>query len=234
MMDTAGTVVKITDFGTSKVTSPTTMAKTLVGTQLYLAPELAAAFFGTGPRCYTSAVDIWALGCILYFMLSRSTPFGDSENTFPRIIKAEYSFDDPVWGSVSEAAKDLISRLLVKGPEERLTASEILAHPWCLGRSTLTASEKEKLDQKFAGGKMKNDRGMAQGQRVVSETGRLNSKTLSVSDSSITSEDSMEERALQPPDTKKIDTRPECMYGAKCYRKNPEHFKQFKHSFLNK
>ena len=229
MMDSSGTTVKITDFGTSKITSATTLARTLVGTQLYLAPEIAASFLGIRLRCYTSSVDIWALGCILYFMFSRSTPFEDNEKMLSNIIEAKYSFEEPAWGAVSEAAKDLIGKLLVKNPDERLTAKEILEHPWSLGKSALSEEEKQMFDYKK--GKEQEGEGK-RGRPSGLEGGRLGNRTYNVSEI-IGNEDSLEaDKELQPPEAKKVDTRPECMFGAKCYRKNPEHFRQYKHSFL--
>lgn len=229
MMGGKELTVKITDFGTSKITSATTLARTLVGTQLYLAPEIAASFLGVRPRFYTSSVDVWALGCILYFMFSRATPFEDNENMLSNIIEAKYSFKEPVWGMVSEAAKDLIGMLLVKNPEERLTAKEILEHPWSLGKSILSEEEKHMFDYK----KSKEPEGEGKRSRGSDlEGSRLGNRTCNASEI-IGNEDSLEaEKGMQPPETKKVDMRPECMFGAKCYRKNPEHFRQYKHSFL--
>lgn len=57
-------LVKLTDFGLSKVLSSSTMmAKTLCGTKMYVAPEIV---FGGGSYEYTNQVDIWSLGVILY------------------------------------------------------------------------------------------------------------------------------------------------------------------------
>ena len=47
-----------------------------------------------------------------------------------QIVSGSYKFYTPYWDPVSDEAKDLISRLLVLDPAERLTAKEVLAHPW--------------------------------------------------------------------------------------------------------
>ncbi len=52
------------------------------------------------------------------------------------IKKADYDFPSPQWDNISDMAKDLISRLLVVDPKKRLTAEEMLKHPWIMGEKT--------------------------------------------------------------------------------------------------
>lgn len=47
-----------------------------------------------------------------------------------------YEFPSPFWDDVSETAKDLIKSILVVDPSKRLTAEQILAHPWVYGKET--------------------------------------------------------------------------------------------------
>ena len=47
-----------------------------------------------------------------------------------QVLSGNFCFDLPVWEGVSSEAKDLIVRLLVTDPSQRLTASEALLHPW--------------------------------------------------------------------------------------------------------
>lgn len=65
-------------------------------------------------------------------MLSRVFPFTGQtpEEIFHSIKKEKLNLDGLVWDSISEDAKDLISKLLVKSPDIRLTAVEALAHPF--------------------------------------------------------------------------------------------------------
>lgn len=44
-----------------------------------------------------------------------------------------FEFPSPFWDDVSQTAKDLISSILVVDPYKRLTADQILAHPWISG-----------------------------------------------------------------------------------------------------
>jgi serine/threonine protein kinase len=53
-------------------------------------------------------------------------------------VSGSYKFYTPYWDPVSDEAKDLISRLLVLDPAERLTAREVLQHPWFKTASTAT------------------------------------------------------------------------------------------------
>lgn len=112
----------VLDFGFAKHTDET--LETPIGTLQYLAPEVLQ------PGSYDRSVDIWSLGCILYFMLFGRTPFLATSDEDIVALAAEVEFQFPEDVAVSDGAKDLISRLLRKNPAERLTASEILHHKW--------------------------------------------------------------------------------------------------------
>ncbi len=55
---------------------------------------------------------------------------------FEIIKKGNFDFPSPYWDQVSDLAKDLIRRTLVADPKKRLTAEQILAHPWTVGEKT--------------------------------------------------------------------------------------------------
>ena len=58
------------------------------------------------------------------------------------LIKEEkYSFDQPIWSTISEPAKDLIRKLLVVDPEKRLCGQAVMAHPWVSGSPTSIEEE---------------------------------------------------------------------------------------------
>ncbi|KAJ5612059.1 calcium/calmodulin-dependent protein kinase [Penicillium lagena] len=118
-------VVKLADFGLSKVICGGS-AMTPCGTVGYAAPELCRK------QKYTTGVDMWALGCLLFTMLTGFPPFYDEDiKTMTRkVMRGEYTFASPKWDHISDGAKDLVSRLLTVTPEERLTIKECLAHPW--------------------------------------------------------------------------------------------------------
>jgi hypothetical protein len=55
---------------------------------------------------------------------------------FEKIKSGKYDDDDPVWDTISEGAKDLISRMLTVDVDKRLRATECLAHPWLQEQAT--------------------------------------------------------------------------------------------------
>jgi len=119
--------VKVCDFGLSKLRR--SKMKTVCGTWAYCAPEVISN------KEYTSAVDCWTLGVLMYVLLSGYHPFdvyGDTPEPelLKRIIEVTYDFDDPVWADVSEDAKNLIRALLVDDPETRMTAAQYLKSAW--------------------------------------------------------------------------------------------------------
>lgn len=69
----------------------------------------------------------------MYMLLSGVPPFDgvDDDEIMKNSVKGEYEFaPEENWKSVSRQAKDLISKMLVKNPEKRISASEILDHEW--------------------------------------------------------------------------------------------------------
>jgi serine/threonine protein kinase len=93
------------------------------GTRGYHAPETLKW------KHYSPRSDIWQAGCCLYSMLSGFSPFHPDNDT--QALDAKYApMIGPVWASISDRAKDLVSRILVADPEKRITIPEILLHPW--------------------------------------------------------------------------------------------------------
>ena len=76
--------------------------------------------------------DNWALGVMLYMVISGKYPFlGDNKLQIGnKIINAVYSFNDESFFSASDEVKDLIGRLLTRNPCQRYTAVETYDHPW--------------------------------------------------------------------------------------------------------
>lgn len=127
--------IKISDFGLSKIMKEdqATM-QTVCGTRAYSAPEVG---FGGPPRSgkYTAKVDSWSLGVILYVILAAYHPFdpyGESndQQIWSRICKGEWDFNDEVWHTISNEAKDLIKHLICVDVSRRYSAKQILEHPW--------------------------------------------------------------------------------------------------------
>ena len=63
--------------------------------------------------------------------------FDDNNQTLFQLIKdGSFEFPSPYWDDISDLAKDLISKLLVVNPAQRLNADGIMAHPWIRGAGT--------------------------------------------------------------------------------------------------
>jgi len=123
--------IKVADFGLSRHINPGSRANTACGTPFYVAPDilLADSSFGYGPP-----VDMWAVGVILYILLSGRLPFSggdgddDDEALFTNILEAKLVWKKPQFDVVSDIAKDLISHLITADPSQRFTAEEALNH----------------------------------------------------------------------------------------------------------
>ncbi|KAJ6130566.1 Serine/threonine-protein kinase srk1 [Penicillium capsulatum] len=128
-------LVKLADFGLSKVICGVPTA-TPCGTAGYAAPELFKDLR------YTTGVDMWALGCLLFTMLAGFPPFYDEDIKVMtrKVMRGDYTFSSPKWSYISDGAKDLVSRLLTVDPEKRPTIQECLAHPWIRNSAEATHS----------------------------------------------------------------------------------------------
>lgn len=84
---------------------------------------------------YTSAVDVWTLGVLMFILLSGYHPFdvyGDmpEPKLLKKILSCNYDFDDEVWDYVSTEAKELITKLLVLDADKRMTLDAYLQSSW--------------------------------------------------------------------------------------------------------
>ncbi|XP_040859769.1 serine/threonine-protein kinase Chk2 isoform X3 [Ochotona curzoniae] len=97
-------LIKITDFGQSKILGETSLMRTLCGTPTYLAPEVLLSI---GTAGYNRAVDCWSLGVILFICLSGYPPFSEHKTQVSlkdQITSGKYNFIPEVWADVSEKA----------------------------------------------------------------------------------------------------------------------------------
>ncbi|KAK4803001.1 hypothetical protein SAY86_001204 [Trapa natans] len=117
--------LKAIDFGLSDFVRPDEKLNDIVGSAYYVAPEVLH-------RSYSTEADVWSIGVIAYILLCGSRPFWarTESGIFRTVLKAEPSFDESPWPSLSSEAKDFVKRLLNKDPRKRMTASQALSHPW--------------------------------------------------------------------------------------------------------
>ncbi|GLD67399.1 peripheral plasma membrane protein CASK-like isoform X2 [Lates japonicus] len=101
-----------------------------VGTPHFMAPEVVKR------EPYGKPVDVWGCGVILFILLSGCLPFyGTKERLFEAIIKGKYKMNPRQWAHISESAKDLVRRMLMLDPAERITVYEALNHLCLKARS---------------------------------------------------------------------------------------------------
>ena len=119
-------LIKIMDFGLSKIISSQEKMVDGYGTITYVAPEVLLR------TPYNKEVDIWSMGVILFYMLTGQLPFkgNNYDSIADQIINDDLEFDETEWENRSKLAKQLISNCLIKEPEERITINEFLNHPW--------------------------------------------------------------------------------------------------------
>ncbi|MFS7947655.1 putative protein kinase CAMK-CDPK family [Helianthus anomalus] len=117
--------LKAIDFGLSDFVKPDERLNDIVGSAYYVAPEVLH-------RSYSTEADVWSIGVIAYILLCGSRPFWarSESGIFRAVLKANPSFDEVPWPTLSPEAKDFVKRLLNKDPRKRLTAAQALCHPW--------------------------------------------------------------------------------------------------------
>jgi hypothetical protein len=119
-------VIKIMDFGLSRIISPNEKLVDGYGTLSFVAPEILLR------TPYNKEVDIWSMGIILFYMLSGKLPFrGKTEQEVAeKIVYSELEFDEDDWEIRSQKVQDLIKCCLEKSMEKRITIDEFINHPW--------------------------------------------------------------------------------------------------------
>lgn len=117
--------LKAIDFGLSVFFKPGQNFTEVVGSPYYVAPEVLMKHYGP-------EADVWTAGVILYILLSGVPPFWaeTQQGIFDAVLKGHIDFESDPWPIISDSAKDLIRRMLCMRPSERLTAHQVLCHPW--------------------------------------------------------------------------------------------------------
>ncbi|CAI4221337.1 unnamed protein product [Auanema sp. JU1783] len=113
--------LKIADFGWS-VHAGSNKRQTMCGTMDYLPPEMVVG------EEHNAMVDIWSIGVLCYEFLVGRPPFenDDTNQTYANIRNVRYTFPS----YVSVGARDLISKLLQRRPEDRISLEQVMQHPW--------------------------------------------------------------------------------------------------------
>ncbi|XP_077376125.1 ribosomal protein S6 kinase alpha-2 [Festucalex cinctus] len=130
--------IRICDFGFAKqLRAENGLLMTPCYTATFMAPEVLKK------QGYDAACDIWSLGILLYTMIAGFSPFASSpedsaEEILAQIGCGKFIISGGNWDLVSDAAKDIVTKMLHVDPHQRLTAPQILRHPWIVGRDQLS------------------------------------------------------------------------------------------------
>uniref|UniRef100_A0A8C6XDU6 Ribosomal protein S6 kinase n=1 Tax=Naja naja TaxID=35670 RepID=A0A8C6XDU6_NAJNA len=146
--------IRICDFGFAKqLRADNGLLMTPCYTANFVAPEVLKR------QGYDEACDIWSLGILLYTMLAGYTPFANGPSDTPeeilvRIGGGKFSLKGGNWNTVSDAAKDLVSKMLHVDPHQRLTAKQVLQHQWITQKDKLPRSQLSHQDVQLVKGAM--------------------------------------------------------------------------------
>jgi calcium-dependent protein kinase len=119
--------LKAIDFGLSVFFKPGQIFSDVVGSPYYVAPEVLCKHYGP-------EADVWTAGVIVYILLSGVPPFWaeTQQGIFDAVLKGSIDFESDPWPTISDSAKDLIRKMLRSPPVDRLTAHQVLCHPWII------------------------------------------------------------------------------------------------------
>jgi len=117
----------ITDWGLCSNFSETSYLAENVGSFLFSSPEVVNGRPYRGPE-----IDVWSMGCVLYEMVTQSTPFYSEGDTKPKVRRnisaSRYANDAHL--SLSVELNDLLKMMLEVNPVKRISLDLIFTHPW--------------------------------------------------------------------------------------------------------
>ncbi|KAJ2559022.1 hypothetical protein EV175_000529 [Coemansia sp. RSA 1933] len=138
MLLTDDDVLKIADFGESVMPSDSRhKVKGASGTPAFMAPEQCQEI----EEISGEPADIWSLGVCLYGFIFGTLPFKGSSAM--EIIESISTGDLSFPGPPDEQLQDLLSHMLERNPEARITIAEIREHPWVTQDGTFELPSKE-------------------------------------------------------------------------------------------
>jgi len=126
--------IYLSDFGTVVELPPGTRMKQRCGTKTYWSPEFFALSYGL-------KVDIWALGVVLFGMITGRFPFKGEEDVKNKAVKYP--------SRVGDEGIDFLKRTLDRDEEKRCSSKEALMHPWLKPVTSAAEAEVEKMEAGF-------------------------------------------------------------------------------------
>jgi calcium-dependent protein kinase len=136
-------IIKLCDFGTSRIFEKGTFQKKVVGSSYYIAPEVLK-------KHYNEKCDIWSCGVILYVLLSGTYPFNgkNDQEISKKILNGKFEFNSILFKNISNEAKDLIKKCLIYDKNERISAIKALKHPFFTNEINLNDLYNENINCK--------------------------------------------------------------------------------------
>uniref|UniRef100_A0A665W685 Serine/threonine kinase 33 n=1 Tax=Echeneis naucrates TaxID=173247 RepID=A0A665W685_ECHNA len=137
--------IKVTDFGLSVRIAGVGLENILneaCGTLSYMAPEMMSG------RGYSLWCDVWSIGVVMYILLCGEPPFVSKKKTnlLQEIMEKEVTFTQPIWATVSDTAKHVLTCLLKADPAYRMSANQLLESPWITGDTNVPIIQSNVLD----------------------------------------------------------------------------------------
>ncbi|XP_065044946.1 calcium-dependent protein kinase 2-like isoform X1 [Musa acuminata AAA Group] len=149
-------MLKATDFGLSVFIEEGKVYKDIVGSAYYIAPEVLKQRYGKEIDIWSAGVILYILlsgvppfwagkyqdetlsilrslvssWLMSWFLLLHAAPPETERGIFDAILKGEIDFESAPWPSISSSAKDLVMKMLKQDPKKRITAAQVLQHPW--------------------------------------------------------------------------------------------------------
>ncbi|KAK5874012.1 hypothetical protein PBY51_018999 [Eleginops maclovinus] len=137
--------IKVTDFGLAVKTGGVgieNIIREACGTLVYMAPEVMSG------RGYSQWCDVWSIGVVMYMLLCGEPPFvcKTKSKLLKEIMNKGAKFTQPIWATVSDAAKNLLTCLLKADPAYRMSANQLLENPWITGDTNVPAMPSNVLE----------------------------------------------------------------------------------------
>ncbi|CDW77508.1 protein kinase domain containing protein [Stylonychia lemnae] len=133
LLDNEGEI-KICDFGVSRIIKKNQRITEQCGTPAYIAPEIIS---DSGYEGFNA--DVWSLGVLLYAMICGTVPFKaqNMHDLHQIITSGSFQYPPQIEPLLSDESKDLINKMLVLDPNERISIPEILSHQWMVSKDEM-------------------------------------------------------------------------------------------------
>lgn len=122
--------IKIADFGITKRIGSTAL-RTRIGTEAYLAPEVRGIYTADSKKddedTFSFAVDIWAVGAIVFRMVTGRLAFSDGRQLFNYVV---YGSPFPIEESMSPECTTFVIETMAASPRHRPTSQQALSYLW--------------------------------------------------------------------------------------------------------